>query len=715
MSMKTRFKCACVVGLVYGALVFVNAAEFHVSPTGSNLNPGTADQPFQTIERARDAIRVLKSKSGLPDGGVEVVIHGGEYRLTQTVELTPQDSGEKDRPIRYRAARDETPMFTSAQSITGWQKYAGENPAVTPAAKEHLWFANVPQGWKVHSFFVNGQPQPVASFPKSGTNQWRSWPRVQGKPQLTPEGMRVTFPTNLLTNLPSNGDVEVNFLPVEYWNTLAVLKKIEGDTALLASRNPCTWYFDGRYFDYGSVQLRNALTLLDQPGEWCVDSAAGRVYYWPPDETMAGKKVAAPALHELIRLQGDDLAARDNHWRIKFDTHGHRVEKTTPPLPASSPSAFDQLVRYVELNGLTFEATDRLPEDEWPADWLKRNSENPDGALFLQGVEVCVIKNCVFRQCGAYAVVLDHFARRVSVLQNEMTHLGSGGVEITGYGPGTLDVNHHHSIRRNYIHDTGRDYMHSAAVTIFGSGNNDVSLNWIADVPYAAVQISGASHSVFNNPGEPQQGPSFDLFGDRTAQFQMRRHELPVPNGRDDPADYEEIKPFLHTGGNWVARNIVDEYMATMGDGGALYCWSVDHDNVWLENLLQRQTRHGNAWVIHMDDWTGRTLVAGNLAWAAPHADTGHGDVSNWQDNSQNPTTAARPVSQMMPGTSPPVFATRRTVKTLCYWLNNTNRFPDKPPGFDDRFAAIQADAIAEGGWPSSVTKNYINQFLKVP
>ena len=104
MSMKTRFKCACVVGLVYGALVFVNAAEFHVSPTGSNLNPGTADQPFQTIERARDAIRVLKSKSGLPDGGVEVVIHGGEYRLTQTVELTPQDSGEKDRPIRYRAA-----------------------------------------------------------------------------------------------------------------------------------------------------------------------------------------------------------------------------------------------------------------------------------------------------------------------------------------------------------------------------------------------------------------------------------------------------------------------------------------------------------------------------------------------------------------------------------------------------------------------------------
>ena len=50
--------------------------------------------------------------------------------------------------------------------------------------------------------------------------------------------------------------------------------------------------------------------------------------------------------------------------------------------------------------------------------------------------------------------------------------------------------------------------MHSAAMTIFGSRNNDFTLNWIADCPYAAVQISGANHIIMNNPDHPQFGPT---------------------------------------------------------------------------------------------------------------------------------------------------------------------------------------------------------------
>ena len=511
--------------------------------------------------------------------------------------------------------------------------------------------------------------------------------------------MRAGVPAGLLKGLPDNGDVEVDLLPMEYWNSLTVLRKISGDTMTLASRNPTTVAWGGRYYSDGAIQFRNALACLEQPGQWCVDSAAGRVYYWPVDAAMGGKTVTAPTLYELFRLQGDDLAAQQP-VRPKFDAKGNRVERATPPLVTAGASAFDQRVEYVEFRGLTLECTDRMPEDQWPKDWLKRNAENPDGALFLQGVEACSIADCTFRNCGAYAVVLDHYAQRVAVLGNEMSGLGSGGVQATGYGPGTLDVNGHHVIRRNYVHGTGRDYMHSAAVTIFGSGHNDVSLNWIAECPYAAVQICGLNHTSFVNPDDPMHGPCFDMQGDRTAQFQMRSHELPRPHATGDAGDYEEIKPYLHSGGNWVARNVVDEYMTTLGDGGALYCWSVDHDNVWLENLLKRVKQHTHGWVLYMDDWTGRSLLQDNLSWAAG---------GRHLDNSHNPTPAGRPGQAMSKGDNAPIQFTGNTV---CRWNNNRNSYPAKPAGFDERFEAIQDEAEAKGGWPKAVTEELTDQYV---
>ena len=36
-----------------------NERAFHIAPGGDDRNPGTAEAPFQTIERARDAVREI--------------------------------------------------------------------------------------------------------------------------------------------------------------------------------------------------------------------------------------------------------------------------------------------------------------------------------------------------------------------------------------------------------------------------------------------------------------------------------------------------------------------------------------------------------------------------------------------------------------------------------------------------------------------------------
>ena len=90
--------------LLLAPLAALQAAEFHVAPTGSDGSPGTAAEPFATLERARDAIRELKKAGSLTEP-VNVIVQGGTYQLTKPLELTKADSGTAAVPVVYRAGR----------------------------------------------------------------------------------------------------------------------------------------------------------------------------------------------------------------------------------------------------------------------------------------------------------------------------------------------------------------------------------------------------------------------------------------------------------------------------------------------------------------------------------------------------------------------------------------------------------------------------------
>lgn len=84
------------------------AAALHVSPDGADANPGTLAQPFASLERARDAIREIKQRSGLPPGGVTVFLREGVYNRQATFALGREDSGTPEAPITWAAYPGET-------------------------------------------------------------------------------------------------------------------------------------------------------------------------------------------------------------------------------------------------------------------------------------------------------------------------------------------------------------------------------------------------------------------------------------------------------------------------------------------------------------------------------------------------------------------------------------------------------------------------------
>ncbi|MDB2673516.1 hypothetical protein N9Y81_01040 [Akkermansiaceae bacterium] len=122
--------------LYFFALVLPSiAADFYVSTDGNDKGSGKIDDPFATLERARDAVRKLKTQI---DKGITVQIRGGEYRPSETIIFGPVDSG-KNSNITYEAIPGETPIFSSDLDLGGWEKLETPPPFLPKAAHGKVW------------------------------------------------------------------------------------------------------------------------------------------------------------------------------------------------------------------------------------------------------------------------------------------------------------------------------------------------------------------------------------------------------------------------------------------------------------------------------------------------------------------------------------------------------------------------------------------------
>ncbi len=627
----------------------------YVAPNGSDsTGTGTEDQPFQTLERAREEIRAIKKAHNgeVPDGGITVYLREGEYYQEETFELTQEDSGKAGSPVVFTSYPGENASIHSGKAIEGWELLKEDNSQVNEAAKGKLYVADIEKGWRFHDLYVNGIRQQVSR--QTNSNVISEWKKLKsGVGKFDPEkGQPLTFPDGELDGLEGNPDIELALCPVVYWNTISVLADIneETNTAYNRSYNPATFWdgqFDPGYEDAGAYNILNALKYLDEPGEWCVDSVAGKVYWWPEDDTVEGKQVVAPKAYEVIRFQGQ------------------------PENPAEGIKA--DPVSFITLEGLTIEYSDRIPEDQWDLNWIMRNSENPDAAVFLQNTSYCKIENCVISNTGTYAVAVDQYGQFNEILHNEMADLGCGGVELFGYGPGTLDVSKCNTVSYNYMHDLGRaPYFHSAAVSVYGSNHNDVRYNYIQNVPYAAFSVAGASPEDLTKKEDgshPVGGGAFDSFGTLGRQYQIRWDELPVSDYNSAvEADTRRSKQYLHSEKNMFEYNIVEEYMMQMDDGGCLYTWGGGEGNEFNYNAISssRQPRHW-AFPIYFDNYTVDGVAKGNRI-------------------------SARFLNDMQ-GNTPSFNNT--------FEDNQRAAYPDKPAGFDELCQEIknQVEAAYEGGY----------------
>ncbi|MBO7688032.1 MAG: right-handed parallel beta-helix repeat-containing protein [Kiritimatiellae bacterium] len=272
------------------------AVEIHVAPNGNEDGDGSAAKPFASLVRARDAVRALKKAGPLPAGGVAVCLHGGVYRLSETLELGAEDSGEPGAPIVWRAWKDERPVLTGALDVPRFD--APLDPEVvrrlSPEARGHVVCADVRAlgytdtsplhafgfhrgevggGRPITDVYADAERLTLARFPNEG------WLHIG---EILDDSTNRVFKADIdLTPWADEPSLMLTGFWRHYWADLTEApEKLDPATGLVTL---------GKRFNMVIQSKRpwfivNAIHALDRPGEWWLDRPNGKLYLWPPKD-----------------------------------------------------------------------------------------------------------------------------------------------------------------------------------------------------------------------------------------------------------------------------------------------------------------------------------------------------------------------------------------------------------------------------------------------
>ncbi|MEZ6070869.1 MAG: hypothetical protein R3C10_11500 [Pirellulales bacterium] len=259
----------------------------------ATANAAATDGPFATIGRARDAIRELRSQNSLPEGAV-VTIAAGTYVIEAPLEFTSEDSGSADAPIEYRAAAGELVRLLGGRIVEPWRPVADEAvlDRLDPAALDHVVVEDLkalgvsdfgsPAGGGLE-VFCDGAAMTLARWPN---DDFVRIVDVLGATENTIHGNkgRVEGIFRYDGDRPSRWAAEADAWVHGYWfwdwsEQRHKVKAIDAAEHVIEVEPPYHGYGyrKGQWF-YGF----NLLSEIDQPGEWYVDRAEGKLYFWPP-------------------------------------------------------------------------------------------------------------------------------------------------------------------------------------------------------------------------------------------------------------------------------------------------------------------------------------------------------------------------------------------------------------------------------------------------
>ena len=406
----------------------LNAIAYYVSPLGNDGADGSLTQPFLTIERARDQIRSLKLSRQF-NRPVYILLRGGTYSLSQTLNFSNSDSGTSQNPITYYPYQCENVTISGGMAIRGqWSVYSG-----------NIYKINV-GSLRFNSLFVNDRRAKRARIPKTGF--------------YSPTGGSETY---LNFNSGEISPTWHNLTDAE----IVVNNSWEGPRFKIASVSGNTANFSGAtgsgrgvgYWLPPQYFVENVFEGLE-PGGWYLDNTDGSLYYWSSaGEDINSVNIVAPVMQQIVSVQGA------SYLNFKFLTFAHGDWS----LPSGGHIGFQAGASIATLNAITF------------------NSSTD-----------CLFEGNTVKHLGAFAINIDN-SQYIDVVGNEILDTGAGGVKIgpAGIQWGLTSMpEKYNTVTDNTIHDNNAVYREAiGGVWIMLGGYNNVDNNLIYNLSLGAVSL----------------------------------------------------------------------------------------------------------------------------------------------------------------------------------------------------------------------------------
>ncbi|MEN8725667.1 MAG: right-handed parallel beta-helix repeat-containing protein [Lentimonas sp.] len=545
------------------------------------------DGPIATLEEAR--LRVQELKKQQPGRPIEVLIKGGVYPLHETVVFGLEDSGSEGAPVVYKAFPGEDPVFTGGVSITGWKQLSSEPKDVSEEARGNLWVAEVPktyigEQWMIRSLYDG---ETLLKRARSGSFKYKDVEKEndsnrQGKKlmsvlgyegdPLPPFDREIHYQNDDLKDWPNPSDIELILKDRPWLANVISLERIDTTNKIAHLAVDPTYQPinpNNRYW------VENAIEYLDEPGEWVVNTQEGRIYMWP-EKDVADMNVIAPFLQEFIRVEGTEDGPYVSHLRFEGLTFMHGARDTL------------------------HEADKGLQHD-----WEMYDKAN--AVVRFRFAEDCELSSCVIKASSGTGIRLDLHCQRIKISSNHLHHLGGGGIVLSGYGPGTKDVNKNNVVHDNYIHHIGELLLHSAAIFIAQSGSNEITHNTIQDVPYNGIVVSGCRPHEFYlvNRIPFRRAWVSSIRFDECEPYIMKGLAAQYKNR------LEHFLPLLHARENRIIMNDISRTLLELHDGNAIYFSAMGENNLVERNYLHQN--HDTAGAIRLDDNPSFTIIRENV------------------------------------------------------------------------------------------------------
>ncbi|TVS11932.1 MAG: hypothetical protein EA424_23160 [Planctomycetaceae bacterium] len=430
------------------------AAELYVSTAGDDAHDGTRARPVASLARARDLVRQWKQAGG--EGSIAVNVLPGEYRVTEPLELTPQDSGSPDAPVVYRATEPGQAVFYGGTRIRGFQpvKDAAILRRLPEEARGKVLQCDLraqgiedfgrlavrgfgqPAAPPTLELFVDGQPMTLARWPNEG---------FVGIGELVEPGSRADGKPSVFEYLDDRHERWIDaadpwlfgYFRFLWADATIQVSRIDPETRTVICDQAYHYSRPGmdtrqgiRYYAF------NLLEEIDQPGEWYLDRETGMLYIYPPTDL--------------------------EHAEVEIGM------LSTPML------TMDQ-VTDVRLEGLTFD--------------LGRFH-----GLILTDCQRCLILGCTVSRLAGNGITIQG-GQQNGLFGCDIHTIGRRASEVIGGNRTTLTPGRHF-VENCRIHNFGRiDRTYTPAVQLEGVGNR-VAHNLMYNCPSSVMRIEGNDHVI---------------------------------------------------------------------------------------------------------------------------------------------------------------------------------------------------------------------------